>query len=326
MLCLSSVPVALAQAPQAPLPVVRSVEPAPPVEETLTPKVENPAALTPQPDAPAVRVIAPPVLPPPAVLPPLPVTPEPPVAAPLPQPAGPLPPVYYPPPVYAPVPRQIRLLPPRLTPIQPPRRHGDAGGPWALGMAVDVSWRDDPGYHYVTRHRASGEFELFASHDVLEIGRPLVVSAGLSYRHFGSKAQSDLSLDQHALQGDLVARVTAASWLFPHVRASFGVVTSKLELDSDQHDISLTVHDTNWLATFGGGATLRTPARLFESRRGKLASLSFGIILEGGYVLAPAADFHQRGSHGEGIARAPLSLGLLDRKAPYLRIGMVTRF
>jgi hypothetical protein len=210
------------------------------------------------------------------------------------------------------------------------RRHGPMAGPVLVGMGPTFAWRRDPGYALVTAHDRSADFDMFASYDVLAPTPFLVVAAGLDYRRFAAFSRDgDIDEIQHLLMADLTARLrfTKATWIAPHARVGFGLSRSVLQID-DEHGAAATVdeHDTGWATSFGGGFTLRTPGRTFETRGGNLSSLSFGILVEAGYTLAPAADFRTGPSKRNGISRASVDLGSLDVKAPYLRLGVVARF
>jgi hypothetical protein len=79
--------------------------------------------------------------------------------------------------------------------------------------------------------------------------------------------------------------------------------------------------------SLGGGLSLRTPPRTFESRRGRLSSLSFAFLTEAGYTFASAA--HVTGTPRGGtsdVERGSVSLGALSRSAPYVRLMGVARF
>src|SRR5690606_9552077 len=82
----------------------------------------------------------------------------------------------------------IEPVPPALAPLKkrpkkarPPRRHGDAGAPFALGIGGGFVWNDDPGYALVTEKRIP-QLEVFASYDLLQPVKPLIISLGASLR------------------------------------------------------------------------------------------------------------------------------------------------
>jgi hypothetical protein len=81
-------------------------------------------------------------------------------------------------------------------------------------------------------------------------------------------------------------------------------------------------------ASFGAGLTLRTPTRVFEDRGGRMASLSVGLMVEGGYALRAPLELNLDGpGPGDGdIALSEGSLGELSRSGPYVRTSIVLRY
>jgi hypothetical protein len=314
---------AVAQPAEPPPPAApATAEPSAPAAPTPAEPSAPPAAPVPaEPAAPALE----PALEPPAgsraAQEPPPARPLPPAAHPLPRPAAAQPPA-----------QRVILPPPRIQPVEdfepPPRRHGPAGGPLLLGIGPSFVWRHDPGYDYVTEEKRAAGVELFASYDVLAPVPALVIAAGLDYRRIaGTSRDDDVGVVQHLLLADVTARLRLGpSWLSPHVRAGFGLAADRARLDDESGETLLEERDLGWAASFGGGLTVRTPLRMFETRGGKLSSLSFGLSAEAGYTLAPEAEFRRGRDRHAGIARAPLDLGGLERRAPYLRVALVTRF
>ena len=218
----------------------------------------------------------------------------------------------------------MNLPPPRLHPIDVPR-HGDAGAPFTFAIGPTFSWHSDRGYRYLNEHDRATDLELLGTYDVLAPVSRLVIAVGASYRHNSASGDHGLDLAQHAVQAEIMPRLVVLPWLVPHARIAGGVVTTVLELENGSSR-TLEHRDNGYMFTLGGGLTLRTPARLFESSRGHMASLGFGVAADAGYTFAPAAEFRQKSETVHGVTRAPLSLGSLDRKAPYVRLLFVVRF
>jgi hypothetical protein len=128
------------------------------------------------------------------------------------------------------------------------------------------------------------------------------------------------------VQAELNLRYTLTRWLFPHLRAGVGMITSVAEFSDDSGNLRAHDRASGVSGTLGGGFTLRTPRRAFETRRGRLASVSIGVLVEGGYVLAPAADYTLRPKHQADLAQSAIQLGKLDQGDAYLRILGVVRF
>jgi hypothetical protein len=206
-----------------------------------------------------------------------------------------------------------------------PRRHGDAGAPFALGLGGGFVWNDDKGYRLVgpTRKR---QLEAMASYDILQPSRHVVISLGASMRHSSGK-NDVLEIKDDFAQAALMARATRIPWLWPHVRGGLGAIWTRVNLHGGGDSGAISDRDVALASSVGGGFSLRTPTRAFETRRGRLASLSFSLLIEGGYTFAKAASFSGTPHGGSAdIARAPVQLGSLARDAPYLRMLGVARF
>jgi hypothetical protein len=197
-------------------------------------------------------------------------------------------------------------------------------------MGPSFLWRRDQGYGYLTSHDRTVDFELFGTYDVFAPFPRLVVAVGASYRRFSGAGNSrtgtsNLTFSEHVLQAEVMPRFVLLPWLIPYGRLAGGLVTSRLQVDGYEAQ-ALDMRDNASIITVGGGLTLRTQPRLFETRGGHLASLGFGVAADAGYTFASAAQFRSSASESHGLAVAPLSFGSLDRKAPYVRLMVVVRF
>jgi hypothetical protein len=244
-------------------------------------------------------------------------------------PARPLPPggeqpgMVPPPVLLQPRPYVRPQLPPPAPP--PPRRYGNAGAPFSLGVGGVLAWRNED-HERFGNSKVGGGVNVFASYDVWAPSRVVVLSAGLDYRHDERSRTSLGTLKDNLLSADVTARVRAASWLWPHLRAGVGVAITQLQVRDGQADIDLEDRAADVAGSFGAGFTLRTPTRALETYRGRLSSLSFGVLFEGGYTVAPDATLSPEPSRGSDVRRAsPASLSV-ERSAAYLRILAVTRF
>jgi hypothetical protein len=187
-------------------------------------------------------------------------------------------------------------------------------------------YRDDVGYRRLGADNPQTELDLFASYDVLQAGARLVIGAGLGYRMGAAGSESDLvAVTSHAVSAELIARFKA-NWLAPHLRAGVGLLTSRLRLEDESAALRLEDREHGALGVLGGGLTLRTPSRLFESRAGHLSSLSFGLLFEGGYIIAAAASYQGKPKSESDVPQQTLSLGSLDQAGGYLRLLGVVRF
>jgi hypothetical protein len=117
------------------------------------------------------------------------------------------------------------------------------------------------------------------------------------------------------------------SWLWPHLRVGAGAAHTQLKLEDFSSNLDVAERSFGAAVTVGGGLSFRTPTRLFEKHDGSLASLSFALLVEGGYRYAQAAEFelsdHRRGENGLDVPS--VSLGDLARSGPYLRAAVVLR-
>ncbi len=212
------------------------------------------------------------------------------------------------------------------TPRAQPRVRGDAGAPFSLGMGGGVVWNQDKAYGHTKTSGHTPQFDMLLSYDVVQLTKRVVVSLGASLRR--GHAEGDvLSITDNTLQAELMARFAGTSWLWPHARASVGAAFTRLKVEELGLGADIEANDRALASSFGGGLTLKTPTRAFESRTGRFASLSFGILVEGGYTLASEGKFSGVSSGGTSdVTRSRVRLGSIDRNAPYLRILAVTRF
>jgi hypothetical protein len=230
-----------------------------------------------------------------------------------------------PPPKFAPQPatRQVAFSGP---PIQEKRRYGDAGAPFAIGMGGAFRFRSDPGYKKLHAGDHQTELDIFASYDVYQPVRAIVIAAGLNYRNAQLGDDQVVTLTTNNIQAELIARYTLTTFLFPHIRAGLGAQLSRIDLEDPTGQFSAHDHSASASGSIGGGLTIQTPRRLFETRRGRLASLSVGILVEGGYAFAAAASYHLKVSSDSDLADSQIALGKLDLGGPYLRVIGVVRF
>jgi hypothetical protein len=120
-------------------------------------------------------------------------------------------------------------------------------------------------------------------------------------------------------------RWDACTFLAPHLRLAGGASLFELQLDGNNFQESDSA--VSGFGSLGAGFLLHTPARSFETRSGKYASLSFGLLLEGGYALRSPVDFALRTVRDQrAIDVVNARLGRLDLSGPYIRTSLVVRF
>jgi len=142
-------------------------------------------------------------------------------------------------------------------------------------------------------------------------------------------------LNTNAFFGGAQLRWVPIDFLQPYARVVGGAALIDMELSSFAP--SETFADDGGepfdslispFASLGLGLTLRTPARAFENRRGDLASLSTGVMIEGGYTLAAPVEtqLDGRGPDRRDIALTEAEFGELERSGPYVRASLFVRF
>jgi hypothetical protein len=215
--------------------------------------------------------------------------------------------------------------------VVPPRAHGNAGAPIAIGASWDTPWYTDASYDVFSDKNAATRLGLWAAYDIASLRSDTIAALEVGWatehekdsRLLGGTLSTELT--SHAFHGGAQVRWIPVSWLQPHVRLVGGAQFVSMALQTSQqfHDKGVSP-----FASLGLGCTLRTPSRLFEDRQGKLAPLSIGLMLEGGYTLAGPLDFTADGpGPAKGaIALSDAKLGRLERSSPYVRASIVVRF
>jgi hypothetical protein len=228
----------------------------------------------------------------------------------------------YPPPPY-------RLPPPREHPLQAeprrPRVYGNAGAPFALGVGGSLLWRDED-YQRFGSDTPRGGFDAFASYDVWSPARVFVLAAGLAFRHDERPRTELATMVDNLLSAELTGRFRATSWLWPHVRAGVGFATTRVSLHDSAAQLKFEDQHAGAAGTFGAGFTLRTPTRALETEGGRLASLSLGLMFEGGYTVAADAKLAPEPTHGGDLRRASPASFSAERSAAFFRVLGVVRF
>jgi hypothetical protein len=222
-----------------------------------------------------------------------------------------------------------------------PRVRGDAGAALALGVSLEMPWYDDPGFDVFHDDDVTTRPGIWAGYDVLSLQQDLILAAEIGW---GIESESESELLGGALRSELETQTLFAGvqlrWipipmLQPYARLAGGAALVDMELRSVSPDESFTEGGgdpfdsaVSPFGSLGLGVMLRTPTRMFENRRGGYASLSFGLMFEGGYTLAAPVEMKLDGE-GPGerdIALVESELGELERSGPYARISGVARF
>lgn len=211
-------------------------------------------------------------------------------------------------------------------------RHGDAGAAIAVGLSIELPWHTEHNFDLFSSNDIGERFGLWATYDVLSLGERAFVAAGAGFDVESIESKNllggalDTTLTATVLYGTAVARYVPTDWIQPHVRLSAGAQLVRSELAFG--DVAFRNNGDLPFGSLGAGFTLRSPTRLFESSRGELASLSVGVMIEGGYTLAQPLEMKVDGSGPDDrdIALIESDLGELDRSGPFMRISLVARF
>ncbi|MFI5307339.1 MAG: hypothetical protein ACHQ53_08305 [Polyangiales bacterium] len=215
-----------------------------------------------------------------------------------------------------------------------PRRYGDAGSAIAIGVSFDTPFYTKASYDLFSDKDVANRYGLWAAHDIAALRSDtfvaLEVGWGTEHEQDGNLRAGTLGseLTTHAFFGGAQLRYVPLPWLQPHARLAAGAQYLKMQLTSSSPTVAFK--DSGWtpFASLGLGVTVRSPTRLFEDGQGHLASLSVGLMLEGGYTLAQPLDLSLSGP-GPGARGVPIvepKLGRLDRSGPYARASIVVRF
>jgi hypothetical protein len=213
-----------------------------------------------------------------------------------------------------------------------PRAYGDAGAALALGVSLDTPWYTDPGFDLFHDQDVTTRLGLWAAYDVLSLQRDLIVATELGWGREQESARGlrggalRSELETHAFFAGAQLRWVPLGMLQPYARLAGGAARVEMELHAGAQSF-----DDDGVSPFGSlglGVLVRTPTRMFESRRGNYASLSFGLMLEGGYTLAAPVEMKLdgRGPGERDIALIEADLGELSRSGPYARVSWIARF
>lgn len=224
--------------------------------------------------------------------------------------------------------------PPTIAPA-PPRPIRSAGAPLALAVVFERSWANDQGYDLFGGKSKIRQFGLWVAHDIWSMSPRVILAAEAGWAGWDEKSDYlDTDVETQLTTGSLHLganiRYTLEPWLQPQLRVAAGVSFLEMKIASIEDNSSVTFSDRAVLPflSLGGGVLLRTPTRLFESKTGNFASLSMGVLVEGGYTLAGVGSFslNPEAHSDEDIEIRSVDLGKLDRSGGYLRISVVVRF
>ena len=209
---------------------------------------------------------------------------------------------------------------------EPPRTRGDAGAPFAIGIGGGAQLHEDGSYDLFDDDDLAPAFALWLAYDVLALGPSAFLAAELGWQ-LETQHSDDLlgdtltsELDDHSLTAGVQLRFVPLAMFQPHLRLAGGASFVDMELRTPAGE-SFDDGGVAPIGSAGVGFTLRTPTRMFESRNGNLASLSFGLMLEAGYTLAGSVPLTLDGEGPEAreIPITESELGELSGSGPYWR-------
>jgi hypothetical protein len=215
-----------------------------------------------------------------------------------------------------------------------PRQYGDAGAAIAIGVSFDTPFYTKASYDLFADKDVANRFGVWAAHDIAALRSDTFVALELGW---GTEHEQDANLRAGTLSTELTTqafyggaqlRYVPLPWLQPHARIAGGAQYVRMQLTSSSPAVTFKDNGVTPFGSLGLGVTLRSPSRLFEDLRGHLASLSVGLMLEGGYTVAKALDLSLSGP-GPGARGVPIvepKLGHLERSGPYARASIVVRF
>jgi hypothetical protein len=218
---------------------------------------------------------------------------------------------------------------------EPAPVYGDAGAAFAFGISFDAPWYTDPGYDVYAENDAASRFGLWLGYDVASLSDDAVAALEIGWGTESEEGDAlqvaSTTLTTHVAYLGATVRWVPIDWLQPHLRLAGGaaIIDAQLVARDTFHDGAGGVFE-DMISPYGSaglGFTLRTATRTFEDRRGRLASLSFGLMFEGGYTLATPVDVKLEGPKPStrNIPVAEPELGELERSGPYIRVSLVGR-
>jgi hypothetical protein len=140
-------------------------------------------------------------------------------------------------------------------------------------------------------------------------------------------AVASTELDTWTYYGGASVRYALLSFLEPEARLAGGASVVQMSVSPSTGPSARTNEEVSPFVSVGGGFTLHTPARLFESRTGSLRTLLIGVTFEGGWLAGKSVDIAPTSDvAGARIPTTDAQLGKLDRSGPYFRASLAFRF
>jgi hypothetical protein len=206
---------------------------------------------------------------------------------------------------------------------------------FVIGAATNVLWRTDTGYDLFAPDDPLPAADVFAGLDVLRLGDDVAIGVELGWGievHEAAFAQAaHAHYESHSFSAAAHGRRAITDWLGLDARLALGASYGMARITGTDAE-PLADSDWSFFGSAGLGATLRTPRGLFTMDSGAFRSLSFGLTVEAGYVLASPHSFavapEEPGNAeaaADRLAPAGVALGDVARAAPYLRFAFFAR-
>ncbi len=233
--------------------------------------------------------------------------------------------------------------PPPVIPERPSRPRSPAGAPVALALAIQHGWNKDAGYDLFSDDDVASRVDIWFSHDIWSLHPRAILAAEVGLGSGMESSEELLGSIESTLRTNVVyagayLRYVVESWLQPYARVAAGAAVVGVEFyvrdpGSEADDEHFEDQGLSPVGSLALGLMVRTPSRAFENSKGEFASLSLGLMVEGGYAATSAmsfalkpADDDSRDDNGNEVESRSAELGELSRSGGYVRTSLVVRF
>jgi hypothetical protein len=211
----------------------------------------------------------------------------------------------------------------------------DTRANYAIGLSGDTLFRSERDRLFFGTDDSSTRFGLWAGADLLRLGDYATLGVELGVGTETSRPrdepaltnQLEAELEGNTLLGGVSLRFALLPWLLPQLRIAGGASLFEMEIDVESDGVFVD-RAVSPFGSLGAGVLLQTPPGTFTNREGNFGSLSFGMLVEGGYGIRRPIRFELK-SKSESVQPIEVigaELGELKLSGPYLRISLVTRF
>ena len=216
--------------------------------------------------------------------------------------------------------------------VQAERQPSDGIPRFTVAGSVESLFYADSGYDlFDDEDDLSTRLGLWVGYDVARLSPSTTVAVELG---FGAESLESTiwngaiqtQLDALTLTAAVALRYSLFPWLDPQLRIAAGGSRLTFELETTNAG---TFDDSalSPLGAVGVGLVFHTPPRVLENRHGNFATLSFGLLVEGGYAVRSAVEPELKSStESNAIPLTRASLGELGLSGPYLRSSLLARF